>query len=202
MGSGASPGKYFYTKYHLGSVRELLDESGNGRGRYVYEPYGGRTRITGDLDADFGFTGHFYHQRTDLDLPLYRPYDPRLGRWLSRDPLPDAEELLGPNLYAYARSDPANYIDPAGRFFLDPLTFGYINTFLWLGDLVGDQFRDPPPSPGSPREPATPREPLVKCHRDKAPGRPKKPKPKPTPNRPKEVYPSALDPEPPLQPYR
>ena len=67
--TGTAPGRYFYTKDHLGSIRELVDEGGNVRARYAYEPYGARTRIAGDLDADFGFTGYFYHELTGLCLP-------------------------------------------------------------------------------------------------------------------------------------
>jgi RHS repeat-associated protein len=37
------------------------------------------------------------------------------AEWLSRDPLPDAERRLGPNLYEYVYNDPINGIDPAGE---------------------------------------------------------------------------------------
>ena len=41
-------------------------------------------------------------------------YDPTIGRWLSRDPLPDAERLQGPNLFEYCRNGPIRYNDPTG----------------------------------------------------------------------------------------
>ena len=102
------------------------------RARYAYEPYGARTRIAGDLDADFGFTGHFYHERTGLCLSLYRAYDPRLGRWLSRDPLPEAERLLGPNLYAYVNSDPVNATDPLGLHWYDLNDWDDLDSTIFL----------------------------------------------------------------------
>src|ERR1700679_3799845 len=37
------------------------------------------------------------------------------SKWLSRDPLPDAEMSQGPNLYVYCRNDALNLIDPAGE---------------------------------------------------------------------------------------
>lgn len=114
--AGTSPGKYFYTQDHLGSIRELTDESGAIRARYGYEPYGARNKLAGDLEADFGFTGHFYDPSTALCLAQYRAYDPRIGRWLSRDPLPNASLLLGPNLYAYVNNNPANNVDPNGLY--------------------------------------------------------------------------------------
>ena len=54
---------YFYNRDHLGSVRELTDTAGAVRARYDYDPYGRRTKVAGDLDADFGYTGHYQHAR-------------------------------------------------------------------------------------------------------------------------------------------
>jgi RHS repeat-associated protein len=47
----------------------------------------------------------------------YRHYDPRLGRWLSRDPLGEAG---GFNLYAYCGNDPVNRHDPLGLVLCPP----------------------------------------------------------------------------------
>ncbi len=112
--AGPSAGTYFYTKDHLGSIRELVDAFGNIRARYTYEPYGARTQTAGDLDADFGFTGDFYHAASGLYLTRFRAYDPRLGRWLSRDPVPSSEHRQSPNLFAYVRNNPVNRVDPLG----------------------------------------------------------------------------------------
>lgn len=45
-------------------------------------------------------------------------YDPTIGRWLSRDPLANAEMSQGPNLYGYVGNDPVNRIDPLGLYYL------------------------------------------------------------------------------------
>ena len=74
--SGATAGDYFYSHDHLGSIRELTDSAGNVRARYSYDPFGRRTRITGDVDADFGFAGMFWSAEADLNMTLYRAYDP------------------------------------------------------------------------------------------------------------------------------
>jgi RHS repeat-associated protein len=47
-----------------------------------------------------------------LYLTRFRADDPRIGRWLSRDPV---GESAGPNLYWYVDGDPLNLIDPLGR---------------------------------------------------------------------------------------
>src|SRR5947207_4077203 len=111
QGEQIGAASYFYTRDHLGSIRELTDGSGVVQARYDYDPYGRRTKVSGMLDANFGFTGHYYHAPSNLNLTLYRAYDPDLGRWLSHDP---AGERASPNLYAYGDNNPPNSIDPSG----------------------------------------------------------------------------------------
>jgi RHS repeat-associated protein len=129
--SGPATGSFFYTRDHLGSIRELTDSSGNTRARYAYNPYGRRTRLSGDADADFTFAGMFWSFEAGLGVTHFRAYDPQLGRWLSRDPLRNAEIQEGPNLYAYVRNNPVNAIDPLGlccekeRDWLGVLALGY-----------------------------------------------------------------------------
>ncbi len=113
--TGPKAGTYYYTRDHLGSIRELTDAGGNVRARYAYDPYGRRTKVSGDVDADFGFAGMFWSSEASLALTHFRAYDPELGRWLSRDPLRNAELREGPNLYAYVRNNPVNLIDPSGK---------------------------------------------------------------------------------------
>lgn len=120
IAEGPNAGLYYYTRDHLNSVRELLDAMGQVRARYAYDPFGRRTRIAGDLDADFGFGGMFWSQEANLCLTPYRAYDPSLGRWLSRDPLEEAEVEQGPNLYAYVRNNPVNLVDPSGLCIYGP----------------------------------------------------------------------------------
>jgi RHS repeat-associated protein len=103
--------KLFYSRDHLGSIRELCDNAGAVSARYEYDPYGRRTRTAGTLEADFGFTGHYLHQPSSLHLAPYRAYDSRTARWLSRDWL---EERAGPNIYAYVSNDPVGKYDPLG----------------------------------------------------------------------------------------
>ncbi|HKP94564.1 MAG TPA: RHS repeat-associated core domain-containing protein [Fibrobacteria bacterium] len=110
-GADVAGAKYFYTKDHLGSIREMTDSAGTIVARYVYDPFGKRIRVSGSLDADFGFTGHYLHAASELYLTKYRAYSPGLGRWISRDPIGEKD---GPNLYAYVANSPINWTDPLG----------------------------------------------------------------------------------------
>jgi RHS repeat-associated protein len=100
FGQGEEVGgsSYYYFRDHLGSVRELVDGTRATRARYDYDPYGRKTKLSGDLAADYGFTGIFDHAASGLALTLYRGYDASIGRWLSRDPNGMAS---GVNLFAY-----------------------------------------------------------------------------------------------------
>ncbi len=44
----------YYTRDHLGSIREVTDAQGQLRARYDYDPYGRMTKVAGDKDSPFG----------------------------------------------------------------------------------------------------------------------------------------------------
>jgi RHS repeat-associated protein len=104
---------YFYTRDHLGSVREVVGSDGMTIGSTVsYDPWGVGTE-TGSVLPDFGYTGHYLDRPSGLALTRYRGYGPGFGRWLSRDPL---GLVGGPNLYGYVGNRPVNLRDPDGRY--------------------------------------------------------------------------------------
>lgn len=55
---------YYYTRDHLGSVREVLDTTGAVAAKYAYDAWGRQTKVSGTIDADFGlkFHGGWYFQ--------------------------------------------------------------------------------------------------------------------------------------------
>jgi RHS repeat-associated protein len=110
--SGTKPN--FYTRDHLGSVREMFGSTGTTVARYDYDPYGRSTTVLGTTPTDMNFTGLYRHAKSNLDLAVFRAYDPDLGRWLSRDPI---AEKGGLNLHGYVFNDPVRLDDPLG---LDP----------------------------------------------------------------------------------
>lgn len=111
---------YYYTRDHLGSVREVLASNGTLVARYDYDPYGKRSAQyeTGTYadGCDLGYTGHITQPspvtgQTELVMTLFRAYDPELGRWLSADPI---GEEGGINLYAYVLNGPMDAVDLLG----------------------------------------------------------------------------------------
>jgi RHS repeat-associated protein len=110
MAGGAA---YFYTRDHLGSIREALDSSAVIAAQYNYEPYGQRTVVQEGFRPALAFAGYYMHAPSGLYMTLYRSFHSVLGRWLSRDPVGFDGQLL--NAYAYTGGDPINYVDPLGQ---------------------------------------------------------------------------------------
>ena len=131
----AAAQSFFLTRDHLGSVREITDSAGALLTRYHYSLWGERTaeHVSGNVESDFGFTGHYAHARSGLHLAPFRSYDAKLGRWISRDPI---AEDGGLNLYGYVGNDPTNAIDPDG------LSTIRINGKTVLIDPTNQQVRD------------------------------------------------------------
>ncbi len=106
----------------------MTDGSGATHARYEYDPYGRQTKVAGDSDSDFGFTGHFAHAPSGLTMPVYRAYDAVAGRWISEDPAPGVVRRVGTSnpeaavqasvvllqAYGYADNNPTTFVDVLG----------------------------------------------------------------------------------------
>lgn len=126
---GATASNYYVLRDHLGSTREILDDTYATVAKYDYSAWGEVEKLIGSIDADQLYTGHLYFADSDTPLHLapYRAYQPQLGRWMQRDPMHeyfglDAEVYQGPNLYRYGFNDPVNNLD---------------NNGLWVWHVVG-----------------------------------------------------------------
>ena len=117
---------------HLGSLAAATDASGAALLSLAHDPYGTRRRadwtaalpaadvaaLAAGQDAGRarnGFTGHETLDRTGFVHMGGRVYDPRLGRFLSPDPIV-SEPLSGQgwNLYSYVGNSPLSRTDPTG----------------------------------------------------------------------------------------
>jgi RHS repeat-associated protein len=105
---------------HLGTTAVTTDSSGNELQRTEHYPFG-EVRYQSHYLEDYSFTGQEQDPSTGLSYHTARYLDPKLGRWISADPmfaalgektLKDPGEAL--NLYSYASNNPLIYTDPDG----------------------------------------------------------------------------------------
>src|SRR5437588_8878394 len=151
---------YSYVRDHLGSIREMFTGGGTVVARYDYDPYGRSTTIIGTAPTDMNFAGLYRHSKSNLDLAVFRAYDPELGRWLSRDPI---AEKGGLNLYGYSSNIPILRTDVLGLESKPPVDPGEVSTGgavisrageIWLASLYRHYYQEglascnkTPPSP-------------------------------------------------------
>jgi RHS repeat-associated protein len=84
---------YWYSANHLGSIAAVTDAAGSVVERYRYDAHGARSildpggheRAASVLANQIGYTGRYHDPATGLIDFRSRQYDPRLGRFLSRD---------------------------------------------------------------------------------------------------------------------
>ncbi len=114
--------KYFYQHDRLGSVRQIIDASGNVKNRYIYRPFGEIYSDSHDFEETISNPFKFAGQYLDSEINEYylraRQYDPYIGRFTSRDPVRGKfKEPRTLHVYLYCLNDPVNKLDPEGRFF-------------------------------------------------------------------------------------
>ena len=104
---------------HLGSVRAIVDKSGNVVERDSYYPYGERWNDGSVEQADNRYRYNGKEEQAGFGLPYLdygaRLYDPATGRWVTQDPL--SEKYHGISPYAFCAGNPMRYVDPDGRDF-------------------------------------------------------------------------------------
>ena len=95
---------------HLGTTRDVVDDSGALVRHYVFDSYGNLAGST--AHTLIMFAGREYDSLTGLYYVRARWYDPAVGRWTSEDPIGFAGGDT--NLSRYVGNSPVNYTDPSG----------------------------------------------------------------------------------------
>lgn len=102
---------------HLGTPRAARNAAGSIVWRWESDAFGA-TPANEDPDGDgtattinLRFPGQYYDRESGLHYNWHRYYDPRVGRYISADPIGLDGGL---NLYGYVGGNPVNWIDPLG----------------------------------------------------------------------------------------
>jgi len=121
----------------------MTDSSGNVVWRADYKPFGEEQSITGSIENNEKFVGKEKDKETGLYYFGARYMEPRIGRFISPDPIglvdprtskTNYEMLKNPqklNRYAYSLNNPYRYVDLDGRDAILVKYVGYqVNTGL------------------------------------------------------------------------
>ncbi len=129
--------RYVHTD-RLGSSATITDSSGGIArlsDRVRYDPFGERRNpnalsTPASLNHSLPsatFTGHESDDEFALTNMRGRIYDPRVGRFLSPDPILATSTAQGLDRFSYVRNDPINSVDPSG-FVIEPITLSAVAT--------------------------------------------------------------------------
>lgn len=100
--------------YHydgLGNVANLTDSAAKTIQSYAYDAFGNILTQKGLVQNPYGFSTKEYNSKSGLIYFGMRYYDPRIGRFITKDPL---EMVKGAHPYVYCNNNPINYLDHWG----------------------------------------------------------------------------------------
>ena len=103
---------YYYFKDGLGSVRNIIDTSGDVQNYYDYEAFGSPydAQSSPPVTNRYTYTGRELDGESTTYYYRFRQYHAGQGRFSARDPIPAGRS----SMYAYVRSNPCYFKDPFG----------------------------------------------------------------------------------------
>ena len=93
------------------NVTELYKSDGTIANAYAYEPFGGVTQ-TGNITNPLQWSSEVYDAELGMVYYNFRFYHPRDGRWTSRDPIGEDDEI---NMYGFVGNTSIASIDYLGQ---------------------------------------------------------------------------------------
>ena len=112
---GTGTEKQYYVTDPHGNVVQLTDESGAVIKTYEYDSFGNEVNPDSKDDNPFRFCGEYYDKETEEIYLRARYYQPKVGRFLTRDRyIGEEDEPESLHLYTYCKNDGVNYVDPTG----------------------------------------------------------------------------------------
>ena len=125
---------HYYHYDPRGSAIALTDATESVTDAYAYAPFGAVDNSTGTTSHPFKYAGRYGVMDEDNGLQYIRAryYQPELGRFISKDPLPSQNNnTQNSNRYHYAYNNPVMLLDING---LSALSFG-LNLFDTAGSI-------------------------------------------------------------------
>ena len=114
-----SGGAAYYHADGLGSIVAMTDQAGNVVQTRQYDAWGNPEQGAGQ--PGYAFTGREWDPETGLYYYRARYYDPKIGRFVSEDPIRFWGAL---NFFAYVNNNPVVRIDPSGLVGFGPIGGG------------------------------------------------------------------------------
>jgi RHS repeat-associated protein len=116
---GQSAAEYFYVSDRLGSVRQMIDSTGDVLRNYTYGPFG-QSLESGKAGSPpsnpFMFTGQWFDSEIAQYYLRARMYDPQLMRFTARDPVRGKfKHPMSLHKYLYCLNNPISHTDPTGE---------------------------------------------------------------------------------------
>ena len=118
---------YLYQVNGHGDVTRVTTPFGDVVAEYEYDAWGNiiyEYETMSEINP-FRYAGYIYDEETDLYYLNSRYYDPKLGRFLTKDTVPKI------NHYVYANNNPVMFVDPSGHYAVA------IGANLFGGKIVG-----------------------------------------------------------------
>lgn len=118
---------HYYHSDFRGSIIAMTDAAQNITHKYSYGPYGEILQRSEVNENPFKYVGSYGVMEESAGLYFMRArfYDPKIGRFISEDP------IWSTNLYNYGYNNPMMNVDASG---LDPT----LGEYLQLGEDIGD----------------------------------------------------------------
>ena len=111
----------WYLTDRLGSVRDITDNTGTVQDHINYDGFGNATETNSSFGDRYKWTGRELESESGLQYNRARYYDPKVGRWISQDPLGFAAHDM--NLYRYSGNSTVDFKDPTGLDWPDPRAY-------------------------------------------------------------------------------
>ena len=128
----------------MGNVIALTDASGSVAATFRYTPFGQLSARTGSVLPRYLFSSKEFDRTVGLYYYGYRYYAPRLGQWMTRDPIGEEDDAI---LYGFIQNNPNDNSDSLGLAVnmacrcccVESLDFKYIGN-SWDPDKVENGF--------------------------------------------------------------